>query len=68
MALLSGATMVMGTRDSLLPGPNLIQLLRDFEITTVALLPSVLAVLPANELPALRTDNSRRRSLLPATS
>jgi amino acid adenylation domain-containing protein len=55
MALLSGATMVMGTRDSLLPGANLIQLLRDFEITTVALLPSVLAVLPANELPALRT-------------
>ncbi|WP_332961113.1 amino acid adenylation domain-containing protein [Microcoleus sp. AR_TQ3_B6] len=55
MALLSGATMVMGTRDSMLPGPSLIQLLRDFEITTVALLPSVLAVLPANELPALRT-------------
>jgi surfactin family lipopeptide synthetase A len=55
MALLSGATLVMGTRDSLLPGANLIQLLRDFEVTTVALLPSVLAVLPANELPALRT-------------
>ena len=55
IALLSGATMVMGTRDSLLPGANLIQLLRDFEITTVALLPSVLAVLPANELPALQT-------------
>ena len=55
MALLSGATMVMGTRDSLLPGANLIQLLRDFEVTTVALLPSVLAVLPADELPALRT-------------
>jgi len=55
MALLSGATMVMGTRDSLLPGSNLIQLLRDFRVTTVALLPSVLAVLPANELPALRT-------------
>jgi amino acid adenylation domain-containing protein len=55
MALLSGATMVMGTRDSLLPGANLIQLLRNFEVTTVALLPSVLAVLPVNELPALRT-------------
>jgi len=53
--LLSGATMVMGTRDSMLPGPSLIQLLRDFAVTTVALLPSVLAVLPANELPALRT-------------
>jgi aspartate racemase len=55
MTLLAGATMVMGTRDSLLPGPSLIQLLRDFEIATVVLAPSVLALLPANELPALRT-------------
>jgi len=55
MALLSGATMVMGTRETLLPGPSLIQLLRDFAVTTVALLPSALAVLPVNELPALRT-------------
>ena len=55
MPLLSGGTMVMGTRDSMLPGPNLIQLLRDFAVTTVALPPSALAVLPANELPALRT-------------
>ena len=55
MTLLAGATMVMGTRDSLLPGPNLIQLLRNFAIATVVLPPSVLAVLPANELPAVRT-------------
>jgi amino acid adenylation domain-containing protein len=55
MALLAGATLVMGTRESLLPGPTLIQLLRDFAIATVTLPPSVLAVLPANELPALRT-------------
>ena len=55
MALLAGATLVMGTRDSLLPGPSLIQLLRDFAIATVTLPPSALAVLPANELPALRT-------------
>jgi aspartate racemase len=55
MTLLAGATMVMGTQDSLLPGPNLIQLLRDFAIATVVLPPSVLALLPANELPALRT-------------
>jgi amino acid adenylation domain-containing protein len=55
MTLLAGATMVMGTRDSLLPGPCLIQLLRDFAIATVVLPPSVLAILPANELPALRT-------------
>ncbi|MEG4045367.1 amino acid adenylation domain-containing protein [Microcoleus sp. Pol17_C1] len=55
MALVAGATLVMGTRDSLLPGATLIQLLRDFAIATVTLPPSVLAVLPANELPALRT-------------
>jgi amino acid adenylation domain-containing protein len=55
MALLAGATLVMGTRDSLLPGATLIKLLRDFAVTTVTLPPSVLAVLPANELPALRT-------------
>ena len=54
MALLSGATMVMGTRETLLPGPSLIQLLRDFAVTTVALPPSALAVLPLNELPALQ--------------
>ncbi|MEG3990487.1 amino acid adenylation domain-containing protein [Microcoleus sp. S28C3] len=55
MALRVGATLVMGTRDSLLPGAALIQLLRDYAIATVTLPPSVLAVLPANELPALRT-------------
>ncbi|MEG4231276.1 amino acid adenylation domain-containing protein [Microcoleus sp. Pol11C3] len=55
MALLARATLVMGTRDSLLAGAPLIQLLRDFAIATVTLPPSVLAVLPADELPALRT-------------
>ena len=55
MALMVGATLVMGTRDSLLPGGALIQLLRDYTIATVTLPPSVLAVLPAEELAALRT-------------
>ena len=55
MALMVGATLVMGTRDSLLPGGTLMQLLRDYAIATVTLPPSVLAVLPAEELPALRT-------------
>ncbi|CBN55480.1 CrpC (fragment) [Kamptonema sp. PCC 6506] len=55
MALVAGATLVMGTRDSLLPGATLIQLLRDYAIAIVALAPSVLAVLPFNKLPALRT-------------
>jgi amino acid adenylation domain-containing protein len=55
MALLAGATLCLGTPDSLLPSSNLIGLLRDRAITTVTLPPSVLAVLPAAELPALQT-------------
>ncbi|WP_445302295.1 amino acid adenylation domain-containing protein [Microcoleus sp. F4-D5] len=55
MTLLAGAALVLATRDSLLPGAGLIQLLRDFTITTVTLPPSVLAVLPAEDLPALQT-------------
>jgi len=55
MALLAGATLCLGTQDSLLPGPNLIQSLRDRAITTVTLPPAVLAVLPDEDLPALRT-------------
>jgi amino acid adenylation domain-containing protein len=55
ITLVTGARLVLGTRDSLLPGAALIQLLRDLAITTVTLPPSVLAVLPAEELPELRT-------------
>jgi amino acid adenylation domain-containing protein len=55
MALLAGSTLVLATRDSLLPGATLIELLRDQAITTVTLPPSVLAVLPLLELPALHT-------------
>ncbi|BAZ08944.1 non-ribosomal peptide synthase [Calothrix sp. NIES-4071] len=55
MALASGATLVLATQDSLMPGPSLIELLRDKAITTITLPPSVLAVLPVEEFPALRT-------------
>jgi amino acid adenylation domain-containing protein len=55
MALVAGATLVLGTKDSLLPGPALINFLRNQAITTVLLPPSVLAVLHAEELPRLRT-------------
>ncbi|HEY9850992.1 MAG TPA: amino acid adenylation domain-containing protein [Leptolyngbyaceae cyanobacterium] len=55
MALMVGATLVLATRDSLLPGAALLELLRDSVITTVTLPPSILAVLPAEELPALQT-------------
>ena len=55
MAIVSGATLVLALRDSLMPGPGLIGLLHKEAITTVTLPPSVLAVLPAEEFPALQT-------------
>ncbi|MBD2016401.1 amino acid adenylation domain-containing protein [Microcoleus sp. FACHB-53] len=55
MALGTGATLYLAQKESLLPGQNLIHLLRDKAITHVTLPPSVLAVLPAPELPALQT-------------
>ena len=55
MALLPGATLCLGTQDSLLPGPDLIGLLREQAITVVTFPPSILAALPEDELPALRS-------------
>ena len=54
-ALCAGATLYLGTQDSLMPGPALIQMLRDQSITNATLPPSALAVLPLTELPALQT-------------
>ncbi len=55
MTLVAGATLCLATTDDLLPGTNLLQLLRDRKITTVTLPPSVLAVLPESELLSLQT-------------
>jgi amino acid adenylation domain-containing protein len=55
MALLSGATLVLARREQLLSHSSLLRLLRDQAITTVTLPPSLLAMLPAEELPALQT-------------
>jgi amino acid adenylation domain-containing protein len=54
MAVGAGAELCLAPRDALLPGPELVALLREKAITTVLLPPSALAVLPASELPALR--------------
>jgi surfactin family lipopeptide synthetase C len=54
-ALLSGATLVMETQNSLLPGPEFTELLRSRGITTVTLPPSILAALQSESLPNLRT-------------
>jgi amino acid adenylation domain-containing protein len=53
--LLSGATLVLASRDDLLPGAGLIQTLRRERISLVTLPPSVLAVLPPEALPDLVT-------------
>jgi amino acid adenylation domain-containing protein len=55
MALLAGATLCLASRDTLLSGPGLIRLLQEQEITTAILPPSVLKLLPAEELPALQS-------------
>ncbi|MEH2311071.1 MAG: amino acid adenylation domain-containing protein [Nostoc sp.] len=55
MALRSGGTLYLGTKDSLLPGKPLIEQLRDRCITHITLPPSALAVMPGSELPALQT-------------
>ena len=55
MTLLAGGSLGLAPANALLPGPNLIQVLREQAITTVTLPPSVLAILPVADLPALQT-------------
>jgi amino acid adenylation domain-containing protein len=55
MALFSGGTLYLGTKDSLLPGEPLIKQLRKHCITHITLPPSALAVMPVEELPTLQT-------------
>ncbi|MBO1055966.1 MAG: amino acid adenylation domain-containing protein [Dolichospermum sp. JUN01] len=55
MALGSGGTLYLGSKDSLMPGTPLIERLRDYAITHITLPPSALAVLPMVELTTLET-------------
>ncbi|HEY0097080.1 MAG TPA: amino acid adenylation domain-containing protein, partial [Archangium sp.] len=55
VTLLSGATLCLAPRDSLLPGPGLLALLREQAINVVTFPPSLLAVLPPDGLDALHT-------------
>jgi amino acid adenylation domain-containing protein/thioester reductase-like protein/FkbM family methyltransferase len=55
MAWGSGATLYLGTKDSIMPGAPLMEQLRDNGITHITLPPSALAVLPDEELPSLQT-------------
>jgi amino acid adenylation domain-containing protein/non-ribosomal peptide synthase protein (TIGR01720 family) len=54
-ALLSGATLCLASRETLLSGSSLIRLLRDQAITAAILPPSALKLLPAEGLPEFRT-------------
>ncbi|MCP4654590.1 MAG: amino acid adenylation domain-containing protein, partial [bacterium] len=55
MALAAGASLHLAPRERLLPGPPLLKLLREQEITCITLPPSALTVLEAETLPALVT-------------
>jgi len=52
-AVQSGAPLHLGSKESLMPGPNLLTSLRDQAITSVLLPPSVLSIMLDSELPAL---------------
>jgi amino acid adenylation domain-containing protein len=55
MALIPGATLVLGSKEDLRPGAELARTLRVHRVTMVTLPPSVLAVLPHGELADLGT-------------
>ncbi|HEU4883623.1 MAG TPA: amino acid adenylation domain-containing protein, partial [Longimicrobium sp.] len=65
--LLAGATLVMAPRDALLPGEGLLETLRRGRVTVATLPPSVLAVLPPEDLPELRTIVSAGEAVDAAT-
>lgn len=53
--LISGAALYFGSREDLLPGPDLIRFVKRNRITALLVTPSVLAVLPVEDLPELQT-------------
>jgi amino acid adenylation domain-containing protein len=55
MSLCAGATLYLGTRDDLLPGKNLMELLHHQQISHITLSPSALAAMPSGAYPDLRT-------------
>jgi amino acid adenylation domain-containing protein len=55
MAWRAGARLCLASQQDLLPGPPLINLLREKEVSCITITPSALAALPAEQLPALRT-------------
>ncbi|HEY0022716.1 MAG TPA: non-ribosomal peptide synthase/polyketide synthase [Longimicrobium sp.] len=66
-ALLAGATLVMASREALLPGAGLLETLRGGRVTVATLPPPVLAILPPDDLPELRTVVSAGEAVDAAT-
>src|SRR5688500_14992265 len=64
--LVGGGTLCFATREELAPGLPLLALLREQRITTTWLPPAVLAHLPADGLPELRTVTSAGEVCTPA--
>ncbi len=55
MAIGSGATLYLDTKDALMPGLPLMGRLKDYGITHITLPPSALAALPLEDIPELQT-------------
>ncbi|HEV3050026.1 MAG TPA: amino acid adenylation domain-containing protein, partial [Longimicrobium sp.] len=66
-ALVAGATLVMASREELLPGAELLETLRRGRVTVATLPPSVLAMLSPDDLPELRTVVSAGEAVDAAT-
>jgi amino acid adenylation domain-containing protein len=66
MALGGGATLVIAAPAALLPGPPLLQTLRDNRISVVTLPPSAVAALPCEPIPELRLLNLAGEAAWPA--
>jgi amino acid adenylation domain-containing protein len=66
-ALLAGAALVLASREALLPGPGLLETLRRGRVTVATLPPPVLAILPPDGLPELRTVVSAGEAVDAAT-
>jgi amino acid adenylation domain-containing protein len=54
-ALCSGAELVLARREAMMPGEDLLRVLREQRITHLKIMPSALAVTPVEPLPELRT-------------
>jgi amino acid adenylation domain-containing protein len=55
MAVCAGGKLYLGSPESMQPGPALLELLQQQKITHLTLVPSALAALPLEELPALQS-------------